>query len=483
MFSSPIILTLCFLSFILGQLFNSFCARLSSPVVKIESISQSLVDAGASFSLNSLVLIVLMVLIIHDVFIAIVIRRLLMIPTAAPKRTLKALLKAADDTDIHQAFDRLALVLFNPARVKVPAAARHNLAGRKWMVPSIPRPFWIIYRPALITFVIDRAALIQYSTALVLFANRTVAFPPLTRGRTGHQDIPRHAQCFQLNLRLILLALAASKAHFEMDEGICYASIEEVPDSTVASSVKEEKIAMVPGLSYKALRSPCPVTYLPSARLQVPPRIVLYFHLNLLRHIPALVVTSRTHQLKICTATTEEVEPTAETLVVQAVSEEDNSQVVAEVEDTYTAQAMSSIEEKMEPAAIDESILSFSTLEVQDTTDTTLVEAVKSSGAEEKAEVVDVAQESAPTYEEFDWDQAPSYEEFANDAPPEPLFEKRFVSLEHAVHRPPPLALLAARTGAKASFHARASRLPLLNRLSSRLSNISGTPAEPVAAA
>ncbi|KAJ6490480.1 hypothetical protein DFH09DRAFT_1208648, partial [Mycena vulgaris] len=278
-----------------------------------------------------------------------------------------------------------------------------------------------------------------------------------------------------------------------LDEEICYASIEEVPDTTgsfveVASSIKEEKIAVVPRLSYKELWSPFPVVSLPAARLQAPPRIVLYFHLNLLRHVPVLVATSRALQLKMRAATIEEIEHTAETPAVQAVSEswEETSQVEAEVEDTCSAQAMSSIEEKMEPAAIDEFVLSFSTLEgvVEDATDTTIVEAeaVKSS-AEEKVEAVNAAQESAPTYEEFDWDRAPSYEEFANDAPLEPLFEKRFVSLEHAVHRPPPHAILAARTRAKASPHARASRLPLLDRLSSRLSNISGTPAEPVAAA
>ncbi|KAJ6490478.1 hypothetical protein DFH09DRAFT_1208632 [Mycena vulgaris] len=275
-----------------------------------------------------------------------------------------------------------------------------------------------------------------------------------------------------------------------MDEEICYASIEEVPDTTgsfvkVASDIKEENIAVIPRLSCKEF---CPPRPLPFARLQVPPRIVLYYHLYLLRHVPALIVTSRALQLKMRAATIEEIEHTAETLAVQAVSEssEETSQVDAEVEDTCSVQAMSSIEEKMELAAIDEFVLSFSTLEgvVEDATDTTIVEAVKSS-AEEKVKAVNAAQESAPTYEEFDWDRAPSYEEFANDASPEPLFEKRFISLEHAVHRPPPLAILAARTGAKASSHPRASRLPLplLDRLSSRLSNISGTPAEPVAAA
>ncbi|KAJ6515315.1 hypothetical protein C8R45DRAFT_1066968 [Mycena sanguinolenta] len=65
-------------------------------------------------------------------------------------------------------------------------------------------------------------------------------------------------------------------------------------------------------------------------------------------------------------------------------------------------------------------------------------------------------------------DGVPTYEEFAQDAPLEPLFEKKaFAPLVHVIHRPPPLSLLAVRASVKPrSEHI--PRLPLLARLFSR---------------
>jgi hypothetical protein len=106
---------------------------------------------------------------------------------------------------------------------------------------------------------------------------------------------------------------------------------------------------------------------------------------------------------------------------------------------------------------------------------------------EKKIDIVTGDHESvAPLYEEFEG--LPSYEEFAQDAPAEPLFDTSaslihgsstchsftflFLPSTHAaVHRPPPLSILAAHIGVKSTnIHPRASRLPLLARLSSRVS-------------
>ncbi|KAF7335320.1 hypothetical protein MSAN_02342800 [Mycena sanguinolenta] len=53
-----------------------------------------------------------------------------------------------------------------------------------------------------------------------------------------------------------------------------------------------------------------------------------------------------------------------------------------------------------------------------------------------------------PLIEELDG--VPTYEEFVQDAPLEPLFEKKaFAPLVHVIHRPPPLSLLAVRASVK----------------------------------
>ncbi|KAJ7451165.1 hypothetical protein FB451DRAFT_1284908 [Mycena latifolia] len=218
---------------------------------------------------------------------------------------------------------------------------------------------------------------------------------------------------------------------------------------------------------------PAAPSYLPPARrrveLQVAPIRVQTFHLHLINHLLAAVVTSRTSRLEICGAAPDEVHDTVDMGVVETVSES------------------SSMEEEQHQPALMECLSSYGAVEAaEDETDTLVAEAGCSLFEEKPVDVVslDQLQEAAPVYAEFEWDRAPSYEDFASGAPPEPLFETRRVSLNHVIHRPPSLEVLAARIGAKPSSAVRTSRLPLLARLSSRVaSNASATFAEPASAA
>jgi hypothetical protein len=131
----------------------------------------------------------------------------------------------------------------------------------------------------------------------------------------------------------------------------------------------------------------------------------------------------------------------------------------------------------------------------QDTTPTLVVETASfpasNQGEEKKMEIekeseVVAYENKVGTYEELD--DFPSYEEFVNEAPPEPLFEKRtrdvvgysmclsllpcpflaYHAVLAVVFRPPPIALFASRTGGKPHSTRRVSQRHLLARLSSR---------------
>ncbi|KAJ6532253.1 hypothetical protein DFH09DRAFT_1182525, partial [Mycena vulgaris] len=463
--------SLCFVSFILGQAFNTFCASLSAgTLLKTESIR--VVNAGSDFSFKALLMVVGSVLVIHDV--------LVILPTT--KRTFKALLAAADGAHIVQVINHLTLVVSTPLRVNGPAAIRAQRVGKRWIVISLPRPFWLIslLAPPSLAIVHTVLPVLESSTALVLFAIRAspVPFPAARRHSALLQEAPRRAQysAIQLNLlpllaiaaatrvcqpdmvdkicyatiqevldttdssleaasiekqvvlqeaprpgphfhlpplRLFLAVVASSTRHLEIDDEVCFASIEEVPDTTESfievASIKAEKFYSTP--------------LVPARGRLALPRWIPSCNPHLLRLL--LSAASRTPQRKIAA----EVQGISDTLVVEAVSDSssikeeidtDTEDVVAEVEETFVTEDASEASRLAETLA-----------DVEDTTDTLIVEAActSSDSEEKKVEAVTVALERAPTYEEFEWDCAPSYEEFAGGAPPEPLFEKRPASV------------------------------------------------------
>ncbi|KAJ7111916.1 hypothetical protein C8R44DRAFT_798928 [Mycena epipterygia] len=98
---------------------------------------------------------------------------------------------------------------------------------------------------------------------------------------------------------------------------------------------------------------------------------------------------------------------------------------VQDTSDTLVIEAVSTIEEKL---VIDDSI---TVLEEEEEAGVSVDEVISVLEEEkEEAGVVGV-DEAAPTYAEFDGERVPSYEEFASGALPEPLFQKRNVVLDH----------------------------------------------------
>ncbi|KAJ7451160.1 hypothetical protein FB451DRAFT_1410051 [Mycena latifolia] len=490
--SSTVLLVLCFASFLMGQMFHAFCAGISHHIA-VKTAESVTIASDAGYSFKTVVGIVVSVLIIHNFIVLLVIRRLLAEPKAPSKTrrpVLKALLWAADGASILlKSVGRLALILLRGTCIIILVAACIARRSMAMSIPWSPRLTPHQSTPTSLSIFGGLRAVLraEYSTAL-----GAVALPFLP-GCIYLQDPSSHgledddASTDELIDFLFLLLLLLDACELNIDDEPCYAIIEElsdsfdedfsspeapqitaywpasfcsatiqvVPDATsyfvdATSLVKAHRIEVLSFKSYEVFYPSLSPSYLPPARgrldLQVAPMRVRAFHLHLLRHhFLAAAVTSRTSRLGISYSTTDEVHDTAHTRVVETVSES------------------SSIEEMIEEAAVEESA---STEGFEDTASTLVFEA-----AEEKiieSVIIDKLQESTPVYEELDWDRAPSYEEFASGAPPEPLFEQRRVSLAHVIHRPPSLEVLAARIGAKPIAAVRASRLPMLARLSSR---------------
>jgi hypothetical protein len=198
-----------------------------------------------------------------------------------------------------------------------------------------------------------------------------------------------------------------------IEEEVCYAFIEEVPDDTafcveaaltmislqiaydvpygriaevavstgsfipVASSTHDRNTAESLFFSYLA------PAYLPAARAPVAlpgaSSRIPTFHLHLLPRLLAAAAASRTRRLGVCYATVDDTKG-PDTLVVEGVPQQ------------------SSIEENV----VEGAALQMSIIDVEDSADT-LVEPMSDASVEEKkSRVVTVDQEPVPTYEEFD---------------------------------------------------------------------------------
>ncbi|KAJ7930078.1 hypothetical protein B0H13DRAFT_1963141 [Mycena leptocephala] len=302
----------------------------------------------------------------------------------------------------------------------------------------VPRPFWvwqILYRPSIMTFGSRaRLPLIEYPAALALVTKR--ASSPLScvsliaGGRPGMQDT--------LPTFIRLLATPAAPRYPLTGvglQGIWGANIKEegeeyLEDTTLFlesnSSFKEKPIEKPPA--------------------EDNPVHARQSHVPILRHLAAAALLRKLHvqaEDEPCYASIEEV----------AESEE----AIEEITEEFQVEKVVEAGEK----------------DIKNGMETLFFDAVSESNGfdldEKKIDIVTGDHESvAPLYEEFE--DLPSYEEFAQGAPAEPLFDTS-ASPIHAVHRPPPLSTLAVHIGVKSTnIHPRASRLPLLARLSSRVS-------------
>ncbi|KAJ7706988.1 hypothetical protein B0H17DRAFT_1325730 [Mycena rosella] len=466
---SNIILFLNFLMFILGQLFQAFCHSLSSPTRIVSESATRLVSSGPSFSLSTVIVMVIAVLFVHDALILLVLRHILLPKHAAKTRSRRAFPMVADRT---QDALHMALVLFVRPRIRIPASIRYAFRTR-WLAFSIPRLLRdISYRPAVtfIALVHTRASLLEYSTAMVLFVNKNpslLSCPLAHDGCSEPQDDSRrlyYLHLFLLRLRLFIAVVAASRMHQHEHEEPCYATIEEVPDDEEVECIEENEDELDRCLwSSRVFYAPS-LSYLLSAHRRRPQVVPLArpSHLHLLRHL----FVPRTRRL--------EAQDDINTLVVAVAPGLSIEEAKNDIKITKVTYIEENVGESVAAKATEDQKADTLVVEAEKNVKEETIEEKeieKNVEVEENIELLAVPQEPPPTY---DWDRAPSYEEFASGAPPEPLFAERPASPTHAVHRPPSLATVAARTGATpSSSGARASRIPLLARLSSRLGTIS----------
>ncbi|KAJ7126886.1 hypothetical protein C8R44DRAFT_851345 [Mycena epipterygia] len=425
---SSVLLVLCFLSFILGQLFSAYCTSLAN--VKIPVVTPQVVVS--EYSLQALLAIVLSVLVVHDLVLVLLLRHLLSSPTPTPKGILKLLNTVAHGVDVHT--DNLAVVLFSRLNIGNSRAGYRKVSTLLPSRPAIVFPF----------FLGATLSVTECCTALFLFVKRDARplflFSILARARVA---IPPWVHSFPAHLRHLAPAISSNHQGAHLKK--------------IAAKEYEEPVPVLVPPAQVPVHSQDGIPARPS-------------HAPLLRHLVAAAILRKCRVRIVieedCHAGIEEVEEVddlSDTLVVEEEKDEDGEKLDEQVEVTVNQDTLvlEEEEEKVE--------------EEQE-------EQFEEDSIEEQIGELTIDLESvAPSYQEFDLDAAPSYEEFANDAPPEPLFQKRTVApLDHVIHRPPSLAAIAARMSASLpSTHARVSRLHLLARLSSR---VSATSAEPISA-
>ncbi|KAJ7111920.1 hypothetical protein C8R44DRAFT_856512 [Mycena epipterygia] len=408
---SSILLILCFISFLSGQLFNSFCSKVAANV-KVEIVAIVPVAATSTFSLGALVWIIVCVLIVHDVLIVLVIRHLSLARGSARKTSQKARSTVAGDLQISSSISNLSMVLFGgvfaPAFVHVLTTARRPSSGnRALQFISISAAVW--------SRVFSRQLRILYRLAVVAL---TIPFPVFELGTSlvRKRDSRSPTQLFLLPvarrfielrymarvrsldlLRHLAGVVASNSRQGEKQLKICDTRVKEADNTPV--TLEEKKIGILAWVPDSD--PPSTPARAPTESEDTPRRPS---HFPLLRHLAA-AATLRKYRVRIvigeeCHATIEEVQDISDTLVM----------------------AVSTIEEKL---VIDESVT------VVEEEAGVSVDEVISVLKEEKEGVDDVDEEAAPTYEEFEGERVPSYEEFASGAPPEPLFQKRNVVLDH----------------------------------------------------
>ncbi|KAJ7930070.1 hypothetical protein B0H13DRAFT_1963103 [Mycena leptocephala] len=308
------------------------------------------------------------------------------------------------------------------------------------MVIAIPRPFWlwqVLYRPSIMTFG-SRAhlLLIEYPTALALVTKRVSS--PLSCVSLFAGGLPGIQDILPTFIRLFGPMATPAAPRYPLTgvglQGIWDVNIKE----EVEENSEDSTLFLESNLSFK--KEP-----IEKALAEDSPVHARQSHIPFLRHLAAAAILRKLHvqvDEEPCYASIEEVA-------------EDENDIEESAEDFQVEKVVEAAEKDIKNGM------------------ETLFDAVSESNGfdldEKKTDIVTGDHESvAPLYEEFEG--LPSYEEFAQGAPAEPLFDTS-ASPIHAVHRPPPLSILAAHIGVKSTnIHPRTSRLPLLARLSSRVS-------------
>ncbi|KAJ7506665.1 hypothetical protein B0H11DRAFT_1972277 [Mycena galericulata] len=515
-----------FFSFICGQFFNALCASLSAPVNTVEVLT-----VASGNSVQSLVVVVVVVLVVHDILVVFLLRHLLQVPTPPiRKNVVKAFLLASGDI-ISDWLDVPRLLI---AACRGPAAPRINQSNphRLLLGPTIPRPLRIILSRRIWTISCPLVPRIEYLTVPVLVISSVSRAPTChSRPRLGLPG--RHAQAWQFVLGLLLALATATASRSAAD--VCHAFIEEVieDDSERTGILVLRSKAVVKAKIDAVHCKPCGRShpfYFPllrhvsaAATLRKSPVCIVVegarYAINEVSITPASGFGERVKVSRVgcfsypkigfqvpkgpwvslfralsAPRLGEEVEEIVDsddsetTLVAEGGCKSTNVEKVdlpafkhislpAHSRPSYIPflrhlSSAATLRKQLGRVVVDEPC--HATIEEVVDNEITLL---SDSGSLEEETIDAVFVE-----EECDWEELPSYEEFAQGAPTEPLFEEKYMSfafIRGSCLCPPPLSALAARTGAKPPPQAsRASRLPLLARLSIRVCKMSAL-AEP----
>ncbi|KAJ7724744.1 hypothetical protein DFH07DRAFT_971137 [Mycena maculata] len=462
--SSTIVLVLCFLAFLGGQLFNAFCASFTAAPIK--TVALSVGHSGVSF--RSLLFVVGSALIVHDVLVVLLVCHLTKAhkPKARRNTTIVKLLLTAASAIVPVKRDNPPSALL-PVPVVRGRARRTTVSFsyRSLALFSIPCP--LRFRPILApsaTF-----PLIEYPTSLALVISGGSRPPACFPRLVGLQGFRERAWLSYLTLWRSVVAAAASR--LAAPHPIVRQAVED--DSEDAWVVELRRRSSIGEITDDDTQ---PEQAEAETALKCPSR------LPLLRHLSAAAKLRKTRVRVLvddpCYATIEEVnEDISATLFVESSSTPSNPE-----------------QEKLAPPAIDQGDEAIEAGTVFEWDGLPSYEAlvlgapplVKSLSTRSSVKEEKIAGPTANDYgedgetvdavtlsDESIWDDLPSYEEFLKGAPPDPLFAtKDLSSLNHAISRPPPLSMLVARTGAKPPACPGVSRLPLLSCLSARLERV-----------
>ncbi|KAJ7181590.1 hypothetical protein C8R43DRAFT_273599 [Mycena crocata] len=472
-----ILLIICFLCFLCGQVFNAFCTNLSAPSNTSTTVHVH-VDSG--FTVSTLILVVISVLVIHDILLALVCYHLFKTPKVAARRVVKYFLKAADGLNMQRSDTALALVAV-PRTVTggTPNLCREMVLWRSRSCRSSATRMHIL-------------GAVVSSLRLVSIVNNGAI-----RNKASYTWLARslgaatEARVFTIPLLLEYnsASLPVVPSHTAHNTWIGFSilrSLGKAARSLVIPRAAFQSPVTAALVVYRDPLSPFRTVaqysfgfcYLPGLRLR---RIL---GRDILKNM-ALVTASRTRYSQ--TAKIEAPDNAHTTVVETCPSSKDcKSEDGADVKKFNPTPATVHSEPQPAPAPVRTSLLPLlrhlsvaaslrkcyvqsndnvchaSIVEVIEDDDThTLCTGSSASGSIK-------GKESDREFEDgSDWD-IPSYEDFVDDAPPEPLFEKKYVCLDYIVHRPPLLSMVATRTGVKSVSKTRVSRLPLLARLSFR---------------
>ncbi|KAJ7265351.1 hypothetical protein B0H12DRAFT_195418 [Mycena haematopus] len=470
--SSSVTIILCFLAFLFGQVFNSICTSLKDPThinVNIEPvIAAAPVHTGFTFA--TLVWVVALVLLVHDLVVVVVIRLLLKDRKCAPQAILKCLPAAVADNVVIPRRNRLLLlpsIAANPS----PAVSRSPSMVLSVLKPfnfwpaaflSIPRPFW---RPQHAWYQFSNMAVIARAVLPLMVIESPPALALVTM-RASTQQLPLFTLATGRRVGIPIF-----KASFIRLYGFSTGSITPT-ERTLKNSVEEE-IEETLHEDARINTSPPPQDASACTRSSRAP---------LLRHVAAAALL-RKLRFKIledepCHARVQEItdveevdersDGCKESNIVEAAAVEEVEKVVEVVEELVGEVVAEAVHAVEEVEVLETAVIEQAEKVVPGLTPDTSVDNVSSPTHDEKLEVQKTIYEDIPFYEELD--DLPSYEEFVMGAPPEPLFADRIPEVvAFAIFRPPSLAFFASRTGAK-PVNTRASHRQLLARLSVRTS-------------